>query len=65
MGIKKWWKSRTIIGALIALVAGVLGPEVIPAELQDTLVGQIDNLVALIGTVIAIFGRVKAVDKIG
>ncbi len=63
MNTKPWYKSKTIIGsivAILALIAGAFGYEVGP-EAQEELV------TALIGVVaggFAIYGRIKAVDKV-
>lgn len=63
MNTKPWYKSKTIIGsivAILALVAGAFGYEFGP-EAQE---GIVTGAVGVIGGALAIYGRVKAVDKV-
>jgi uncharacterized membrane protein len=68
MDTKKWWQSKTIWGAIImlaALVLGYFGVDVGPDEqatFVDMVVGAINEIMALVGFVLATIGRVKA-DK--
>ena len=64
---KSWYKSKTIIGALIAIAAMGLessglsfGPEA-----RDAITGNVLKLIEIVGALFAIYGRVKADGKIG
>ena len=60
---KPWYKSKTIWGsivAVLALAAGAFGYEVGP-EAQGEIVTA---LIGVVGGGFAIYGRVKAVDKV-
>ncbi len=60
---KAWWQSRTILG--IVTLLGVFLLERFNAGVTQDEVGNIVTLAAgLIGAVLAIFGRIKAVKKI-
>lgn len=58
---KAWWQSRAVIGGLVAVIAGVFG-------LADTetkqLADLVDNGFALVGGLLAIYGRVQATKAI-
>jgi uncharacterized membrane protein len=61
---KKWWQSKTIWGTIVAFVGtvvGIFGGDITAAE-SDTLTQAAGGLVAGIGAVFAIIGRMKA-DK--
>jgi hypothetical protein len=60
--MKPWWTSRTIIGALVAVVASVVGGA--DAAMQAELVDIILNVVATVGAVMAIIGRYTATKKL-
>jgi len=60
--VKPWYQSKTIIGAVItvlALVAGVFGYG-IGAEDQAALADYAVTLGGVVGGLLAIYGRVKA-----
>jgi uncharacterized membrane protein len=62
--VKPWYLSKTIIGAVItvlALVAGVFGYGIGPEE-QAAIADYIVTLGGVVGGLLAIYGRVKA-DK--
>jgi drug/metabolite transporter (DMT)-like permease len=64
--LKKWYQSRAVWGGLVAVVCGVLGllgyglEEAERQLLTDALVA----LGSLIGGLMAIWGRLKASDKV-
>lgn len=64
---KSWWQSKTVWGGVIALVAGILGifgynlVETDQAELVE--IGS--GVAVVLGSLISIFGRVKASKSIG
>ncbi len=59
---KNWWQSRTIWGALVAVLASVLNAldikldEGAQGELADTIV----QLVGAVGALFAVYGRLNA-----
>jgi len=60
---KPWYKSKTIWGsivAVLALVAGAFGYSVGP----DAQAEIVTSLVGVVGGAFAIYGRIKAVDKV-
>lgn len=62
---KNWWESKTIWGALIAVVASILtifGYDISQDD-QEQLSVAITSIIAAIGGVIAIIGRVKVKDQ--
>ena len=62
-GQKPWYKSKTIWGsivAILALIAGAFGYSVGPEAQAEIVTG----IVGLIGAAFAIYGRIKAVDKV-
>jgi len=65
--VKRWFKSKTIIGALVAILAGVLEQSgiVIYGETRDALADNVYQLIQIGGAMFAIYGRVKAESKIG
>lgn len=66
-GTKGLLTSRTFWGALVAILAGaasVLGYTVTPAD-QAELVNAVAGIGAVLGGLIAIYGRVTASKKIG
>ena len=67
---KPWYLSKSIIGALIVIVATVLGllgqqstADAVTAE-SAGVSEVITSVIALIGAVVAIYGRVKASAKL-
>jgi flagellar motor component MotA len=67
---KPWWRSRTILGALVALASVVFGffnVKIDPAS-QAVLLDQVEALVTAAGTLVgigaAIWGRFVAVKQI-
>jgi hypothetical protein len=73
METKAWYLSKTVWGAAIAIIAqvlillGVFAPSIDTTDLQQkvndpTTVDQILNLLTIVASAVAVFGRVKA-DK--
>lgn len=60
MDTKPWWQSKTIWGAIIATIATVLKLFKVNVDLPPDLTDQILNAVTLVGTILAIIGRVNA-----
>ena len=63
---KPWYASRTIWGSIIALVAAVasaFGVE-IDQQLQTSVVESLLQLVAIGGSIVAVFGRMTATTMI-
>lgn len=63
MNEKPWYKSKTIWGsivAVLALIAGAFGYSVGP-EAQEEIVTA---LIGIVGGGFAIYGRIKAVDRV-
>lgn len=64
--MKKWYKSRTIWGALVAVAAIGLrrvGVE-LGAEEQAQIVGTVCDIVGCVGGAIAIQGRTRATESL-
>lgn len=62
MDTKRWFQSKTIWGAIVAFVASglrLLGIDVTDLA-SPQLVDQILNVVSLVGTLVAIYGRIRA-----
>ena len=65
--MKKWYESKGVWGGIVALLAvivGAFGYAIAPEDTQ----GLVDALSAIggaVGAILAIYGRVKAKDKIG
>ena len=70
METKKWYQSVGLWGGIIAFVATVAGMFgiVISAEEQSTLATHlstiIEGIVALVGIVLGVYGRIKATKAI-
>lgn len=64
---KPWWQSKTLWGAIVTLASAALG--LAGLDLGDAdrqaLTELLTSLGAALGGVIAIFGRIKAKDRIG
>ena len=63
---KPWYASRTIWGSIVALLAAIassFGME-IDAQMQTSFVETALQLVAVGGSIIAVFGRMNATTKI-
>ena len=64
---KHWYQSKSAIGAIVAvvaMVAGFVGYQVSP-EAQAHIVNMVFDGVALVGAVVALFGRITATKRIG
>jgi hypothetical protein len=64
---KQWYLSKTVWGALIAIVASLLsgmGLE-LGAGVQDRLADDLVSLAGAIGGLIAIYGRLTAEKRVG
>ena len=61
MPSKPWWQSRTIWGGLIAAIAGIIKivAKVDVTDLTTTITDNLDAVFAVIGGIIAIYGRVR------
>ena len=72
MEAKKWWMSRTIWGAILAAIFGLLPVFGVGVEVDEKTQGVIlDNLMlviqaggVLVGAVLAVFGRVSAKRRV-
>ena len=60
--MKPWWTSRTIIGALVAVVASVVGGA--DAAMQAEITDLVLNAVAVLGAAVSIYGRFFAKSKL-
>ncbi|NRB30289.1 MAG: hypothetical protein HRU27_06820 [Rhizobiaceae bacterium] len=63
---KPWYASRTIWGSIIALLAAVasaFGVE-IDQQMQTTFIESVLQLVAIGGSILAVFGRMTATTQI-
>jgi len=70
METKPWYKSKAVIGGVLTAVAGVIAmfgyafsPAEVEASTKDTLLIVV-AVEAAIGSVLAIWGRVKAKKKL-
>ena len=63
---KIWYKSRTIWGALIAVMASILGGFGFPIDdaSQKELTEAAIQLIGALGAVVAIYGRLSATEVI-
>lgn len=52
---KPWYKSKTIVGILIAIAPNIVS--IFGLHLTE---GMMDNLAALVGGVLSIYGRITA-----
>ncbi|HYI27568.1 MAG TPA: hypothetical protein VD863_06920 [Bradyrhizobium sp.] len=62
---ESWWRSRVILGALVAIIAGLFGTVgiVIDEETRGQLVTLIPVLVSTAGAVFALYGRIVGATK--
>jgi len=63
---KNWWESRSVWGGVMAVVAGVAGwmGYNVPVELQGLLTDSLLSVVATVGGILAVYGRVKATASV-
>lgn len=64
---KQWWKSKTIIGAIVSLVSTLLasfGVQIAP-DMQAEIVASLLTLGGVIGAGLSIYGRIAAKHAIG
>lgn len=64
--VKPWWQSRAIIGSLVAIfavVARLLGYNLANAD-ELALIEAITTIAGVAGSVVALYGRVKATKTI-
>ena len=66
MESKKWYQSKSVMGSVVTLIAMVLGifGFGMGAEDQATLVNIVVGAGGFVGSILAIYGRVKASKKI-
>jgi uncharacterized membrane protein len=68
---KSWWQSKTIWGAvitIIALIASLFGYQIDPQTQQiilDRTMAIVTAVGTIVGSVMAIYGRIKATKRIG
>ena len=58
--MKKFWKSKTIWGVVISLLPTILQAAGVPLPLGEVL----SQVIIAAGGGLAVFGRIKAVDKL-
>ena len=65
--IKPWYQSKTVWGALVAILAGVLqaGGIDIDADGQAQLADSLVALSGIVGGLLALYGRLSADTKVG
>lgn len=65
--LKQWYQSRTVWGALIAILASLAqaGGVHVDAATQGDLTGNLVSLSGALGGLVAIYGRVKAQKRLG
>lgn len=62
---KPWYLSKTVWGAVFAVI-GLIAPKVAAGlGSEDVLLDIVSNVVALAGSVLAVYGRVTATTTIG
>lgn len=61
-GVKGFFESKTVWGGLIAFIAsaGALAGYSVSADDMDTLSTIVPSIAGIVGSVIAIYGRIKA-----
>ncbi len=67
IGTKKWYESKTIWASIVTVAAAVAGMfgYTIDTDTQNAIISNITSLVAAVGGVIAMWGRIVADKKIG
>ncbi|MBA1445856.1 MAG: hypothetical protein M3H12_18705 [Chromatiales bacterium] len=60
---KPWWKSRGVMGGAVAAVAGVIGLFGLEID-QVTATDALLQIAALVGGIVAVYGRLKAAQPI-
>ncbi|MCO6186680.1 hypothetical protein [Rhizobium sp. L1K21] len=65
--LKLWYQSRTVWGALIAILASVaqMGGVHVDTSTQGDIAANLVSLSGALGGLIAIYGRVKANKRLG
>lgn len=65
--IKLWYQSRTVWGAVVAIAASLaqMGGVQLDAVTQGDIAGNLVSLSGALGGLAAIYGRMKAVKKLG
>jgi hypothetical protein len=58
--MKQWWKSKTLIGIAIAVIPTLLQLAGVPLPIGEVLT----EVIVAAGGGLAVFGRVKAVDRL-
>ena len=63
---KPWYKSKTVWGGIVALLAGIAGifGYSVGEEAQATVVESLLAVGSAVGGLIAVYGRVTAKDKV-
>lgn len=63
---KPWWASKSIWGALVAILASILAAfgYDIGAEDQSAIVQSVVSIVGAVGAVVAVYGRVTAQKRV-
>lgn len=64
---KSLFASKGVMGGVVAALAGVVGVfgYTITPEDQAALITLIPSIVAIVGGIVAMYGRIKATKKIG
>jgi len=65
---KPWWQSKAVWGGILAAVAGIIATvsdKPLPPDEVETLANSIPEVLAIIGGIIAVVGRIRAQRKIG
>jgi hypothetical protein len=58
--MKQWWKSKTLLGIAIAVIPTLLQLAGVPLPIGEVLT----EVIVAAGGGLAVFGRVKAVDRL-
>lgn len=63
---KPWYASKTILGGIVALIAGAAGAlgVVVSPEDQDLIVQGVLAIGSAVGGLLAIYGRIRATGRI-
>jgi len=65
-GTKNWWQSKTMWAGIVTLVIGVLGSTGL-ADMegqQDVIVEKIMNIITAVGSLVVLWGRIRATSSI-